>query len=284
MKSLSFDGFLLPLTKKVKQKLSTVDRAAHSLKISNANPTIFSNSFPKSGTYLLAQILDAMPYYKNFGNFIATQPTRSKVKLCNSALERKIKKTLDGEIVLGHLEYCNQLDLTMRSKNIKKIFLYRDPRQIVISEANYLTNLNRFHLLSKYFRQLESDEERINLAIYGSSKFPNLPFEFGTIYDRMKPYFGWLDDHECLKLRYEDLRNSSFNASINRLLQFIYGGTLDELHEEQVKSAIQLNLQKKRSHTFFKGQTESWKAILTAAQKQSIKAMFDEELDRLGYE
>ena len=47
------------------------------------------------------------------------------------------------------------------------IFIYRDPRDIVISEANYLYDMNKFHSLHKFFKNKHKLKDRIKLAIEG---------------------------------------------------------------------------------------------------------------------
>ena len=51
--------------------------------------------------------------------------------------------------------------------NVVHYFIYRDPRDVVVSEAHYLRDMNRWHRLTPYFRKFESIDDAIMLSING---------------------------------------------------------------------------------------------------------------------
>ena len=72
-----------------------------------ARPPVLANSFPKSGTHLLVQIIEGLPDRLNFGAFLGSETSsfqlreRSPENTC-----RFIRGFVPGEIVRGHLYYA----------------------------------------------------------------------------------------------------------------------------------------------------------------------------------
>src|SRR4249919_1382580 len=69
-----------------------------------ARPPVLANSFPKSGTHLLVQILEGLPDRLNYGAFLGSETSsfqlreRSAGNTCNF-----IHGFVPGEIIRGHL-------------------------------------------------------------------------------------------------------------------------------------------------------------------------------------
>ena len=131
-------------------------------------PPVLANSFPKSGTHLVFQIVDALPNATNYGAFLAsmTSSFRFRERSPENA-SRFIRGIVPGEIVRGHLFFHPQNAADLAKKNVVHYFAYRDPRDVVISEAHYLREMNRWHRLAPYFRKLPSIDEAIMLSITG---------------------------------------------------------------------------------------------------------------------
>src|SRR5262245_9929311 len=129
---------------------------------------VFANSFPKSGTHLLFQIVDGLPNTSNYGAFLASLTSSFQYRARPRAnILRFIRSFVPGEIVRGHLYYDPQYAEALAQKNVLHLFVYRDPRAVVTSEAHYLRDMNRWHRLAPYFRRLGSMDEAIMLSING---------------------------------------------------------------------------------------------------------------------
>ena len=68
---------------------------------------ILANSFPKSGTHLLVQILESFPNIKNYNSFIATIPPIRFKERSQKTLLRRMSWIAPGEMVSAHLFYNN---------------------------------------------------------------------------------------------------------------------------------------------------------------------------------
>src|SRR6478735_1766396 len=69
----------------------------------SARPPVIANSFPKSGTHLLVQLVQGLPETVNFGAFLASMTSSFRFRERTSGETcRFIRRTLPGEIVRGH--------------------------------------------------------------------------------------------------------------------------------------------------------------------------------------
>ena len=136
-----------------------------------ARPALIANSFPKSGTHLLIQILQALPNAIYFGSFIASMPTITLRERSHETQRRLIGRAVPGEVIGAHIFYDPAHAAALARLNCAHYFVYRDPRDVAVSEAHYLTRMNRWHRMHRYFaRRLETDGERISTAILGVTK------------------------------------------------------------------------------------------------------------------
>ena len=103
-----------------------------------AQPPVLANSFPKSGTHLLVQIVEGLPDRTNYGTFLASNTSsfqlreRSPENTCGF-----IRGFVPGEIVRGHLYYDPAYAEELNRRRTVNYFVYRDPRDVVVSEATH---------------------------------------------------------------------------------------------------------------------------------------------------
>lgn len=222
-----------------------------------ATPPILANSVPKSGTHLLYQI--AKDLGTNYGNFLSsmTSSFRFRERSPENVI-RYINGIVPGEVVRGHLFYDPRYSEALKRKNVVHYFIYRDPRDVVISEARFL-QVHRWHKLHRYFRDAD---DPIMLAIEGiSHDYPDI----GTRFHR---YEGWLSDENCLAIRFEDLRSDP--NVIRRMAEFHRGeGSVGRIEPH-------------KSHTYT-GRHSDWEREFTNAHNRRFKEVAGDLLERLGY-
>jgi len=97
------------------------------------SPPIVVNSFPKSGTHLLTQILESFPGIRNYGTFIASLPSLSYRERGDRRILSKLNKIVPGEMVSAHLFYKSSFRSAISDKNIVHYFIFRDPRDVYAS-------------------------------------------------------------------------------------------------------------------------------------------------------
>ena len=157
-------------------------------------PKILLNSIPKAGTNLMDSILQEYPG-------ICPRPGRT---LMTGGLiqEKEIKKVLSvkkGFYQLAHLPSDDNLLSSLRSSDIKTIFIIRDPRDVIISKFKYVLNLDITHKSHKYIKSLSNDHERIKACIVGKK---DILSPVNEVYNR---YENWFDHQNCLIVRFEEL-------------------------------------------------------------------------------
>ena len=131
-------------------------------------PPILANSVPKSGTHLLDQIVEGFPDRRNYGAFLSSMTSSFQMReRSTSGTLAFLEQSVPGEIVRGHLFYAPEYAGALQQKNFVHFFIYRDPRDVVVSEAHYLWKMNRWHRLHKHFQSCQTAEDAILLSIRG---------------------------------------------------------------------------------------------------------------------
>lgn len=247
-------------------------------------PILFGNAIPKSGSHLINQVLQS---FAKIGPFIKTGfPPVSRgednAKLVEETVHKNLLRMRSGDIGYGYLHYKEPFISTLTEKNWAVIFLYRDPRDVIVSSVKYATHMNLQHGLHAYYTQhLTTDEERIKAAIDGI-QVPD--FEYPNILDRYNYYIGWLQQPGVLSLRFEDLilnREKTFA----RLFEYVVErGFQPKISRERALEILKQSVQPKKSGTYRKGQPGSWKENFSNRNKDDFKTVSGDLLIRLGYE
>lgn len=245
-------------------------------------PPVLVNSFPKSGTHLLLQILGALPGTMHYGSFIATTPTITFTERSLSAHRRLVGRIAPGELVPAHLYHRREHEELLARKSCVHYFIYRDPRDVVVSEAFYLTSMNRWHRLHRYFSRLESDEARLTFSILGNAAQAT-PYDYPDVARRFERYRGWLECRDVHALTFEDLVSERREQAVRQAILFwvdrVPGATLDGL----VEAALS-RIDAGGSHTFREGRIGAWKHAFTERNKEQMKEVAGQLLIDLGYE
>jgi len=249
-------------------------------------PILFANSFPKSGTHLLTQVLrafteigpavdsglPAVVMYEGDGGRL-----RSEVEIIAD-----LKRFLPGDIGYGHLHAFSQAVEILAAPPFATYFILRDPRDVAISHVHYVTEMEPRHAHHRLFAyELSTFEERLAATITGVPQAdPPLP----GLADRLKPYLGWLDNPHVLTIKYEALfvdRQSALRAILEHAMR--QGFPLSHGLEEALR-VLDSHIQPQRSPTFRKGGAGGWREAFTPQQKQLFKEYCPGMVTLLGYE
>jgi hypothetical protein len=247
------------------------------------NPPVFVNSFPKSGTHLLLQILEAIPRKTHYGSFIATTPTLTFRQRSPRSHRRLIERIAPGELIPGHLYYRPEHHALLVAKRCTHYFIYRDPRDVVVSEAHYLTYMNRWHRLHRYFKGLANDRERITFSILGSS-YRKVPYDYPDIAERFGWYRGWLEQPDVCCLTFEELVPARRRETTRRLVQFYLDRVGSSDPPDGVVDRALAAVDSTASKTFRKGQVGGWVDEFTDEHRDQMRRVAGQMLVDLGYE
>jgi hypothetical protein len=119
----------------------------------DAAPPIFGNSKPKSGSHLLLQILNGftqiMPY-----RYVAADPIRTITKGGRRRQANEILADLhhlsSGVIGWGYLEATAENVGFLCQPDRVNYFIYRDPRDMLVSQVFFATEMNEEHGMHEY--------------------------------------------------------------------------------------------------------------------------------------
>ena len=171
-------------------------------------PPIFGNAFHKSGSHLLLQILygvmDIAPY-RHLEQAPVRMITAEGRHRSMQEIMHDLSKLKPGIIEWGYLN-CLPEFVTFFEQNpqIAPLFIYRDPRDQLISSIFYAVDIHKQHAQHEFYASISMDE-RVKAAICGRD-VPGLEFlpSIRVQYDRI---LGWLSNPGMLAFRFEDLIN-----------------------------------------------------------------------------
>lgn len=246
-------------------------------------PVVFGNAMPKSGSKLLKQILHGMtelaPLVDNSSGPIRTITmdgrTRSQAEIC-----RDLARLRHGDLSLGYLHATPENQTYLNRPDWASYFIYRDPRDLLISHIFYAVDINPNHGMHEYYLPL-SMEERLRSAIRGvnQGKF-HLP-TVGTRYERI---LGWMDCQTVLKIRFEELIQERERKLEAILAHFEAAGGKLTMPITQAVGMLEDAMDPKKSPTFRTGKSGGWREHFSDDNKQLFKEYTGDLLIRLGYE
>ena len=247
-------------------------------------PVVVGNAIPKSGSHLINQLLSGLP---QIGPFVVTgfppvNRWENNRKLPPDRTLSNIQRLLPGDIGYGYIHCTPPFIAALTRPGMASIFVYRDPRDVVVSAVKYGAYMNPNHPLHTYYwEHLTTDEERYNAIIQGIDE-PG--YEYSSIRRRYENYLGWLEQPNVLCLRFEDLITEQ-ELSLNRILDHLSEkGFSPSTSRPEAVAALARSLDPQRSGTFRKGEPGSWAHNFTELNKDTFKRVAGDLLLQLGYE
>ena len=250
----------------------------------NEVPPLFGNSKPKSGSHLLLQILNGftqiMPY-----QYVEADPIRTIEKRGRRRTEAEIlndlKQIPQGVIGWGYLEPSPENVVFLCKADRVNYFIYRDPRDMLVSQVFFATDMNEEHGMHKYYKSLADFGERLNVAITGIDQ--DGVYMVG-VKQRYASVFEWREQSNVMCIRFEDLINDR-DATLDAMLDEVESiGYKIPTPRDKALSILVEAIQPRRSHTFRSGKTGGWREHFTEAHKNLFKDVTGDLLIRLGYE
>lgn len=249
-------------------------------------PVLFANSFPKSGTHLLTQVLQAFP---RLGPAVDSGLPAIVTYRGDTGEERSVADLLDelrrlawGDIAYGHLHDLPEVVAQLRRDGMAAYFILRDPRDVVVSHVHYVTEMEPRHIHHHYYaEELHTFEERLSASIRGRE---GAAWRFPDIRRRFEPYLGWLDLPEVLTLRFESFLEDPSGTTGRVFDHATQRGFPCRLDRETAISRLLKNIRPERSPTFRAGKAGGWQIRFTPEHKRLFKDVAGDLLIRLGYE
>ncbi|MEM9808725.1 MAG: sulfotransferase domain-containing protein, partial [Cyanobacteria bacterium P01_D01_bin.56] len=252
---------------------------------------ILCNSFPKSGTHLLYQILYSIPGLNKWDDIVSVQALCGVMNTA-SHVRWKVGSAPGNSIVRSHLMYCDEILKALQEFDCKTLFIYRDLRDVAVSHARWITKEEAIFLHDIYLQLDDFDQQLMNSikgVPLGTPFGSNLSQpDIGTDFSR---WHGWVNDPNTLAIRFEDLVGERGGGSEEKRL-YLVEQILDHvginLSTEQITSQFaSYTMNPSESHTFKKGGKGSiggWKTVFKEEHKITFKQVAGETLISLSYE
>jgi hypothetical protein len=249
-----------------------------------STPAVLGNAMPKSGSHLIIQILQGLTEIGPFVNpgFPPVNRAEDNRQLSDRAIMEKLSRMRSGDIGYGYLSAKEKYINALTRPGIGSVFVYRDPRDMIVSHVFYATEMFAGHGMHRYYNEkLNSVEERINAAIGGVTE---AGFELRSVRARYEAYMGWREQSDILCLRFEDLRLEQ-DDSFRKILDYLEEkGYQPEIDSHLAVKILGSAVQPKKSGTFRKGKPGSWREHFTQKNIDFFKESTGDLLIELGYE
>jgi len=255
-----------------------------SFKVNDANYrnlSIISNYYEINNKFI-ASHRDLLSEFQTLG--IDSEETfKSRLSTCREKVIEEILSIPDGSYVYNHFIYDPQLVEMLTRNNIPSIFLFRDPRDYIISMNNHILR-HPEHKHHFRFLSMSSTEERL-LALIEGIKENKDSYSVTPLELNYKVFKGWLFDKRVFKMRFEEIIGPRGKGS--RFMQYkAFEEMMAHIGIEPDKSKFYKCVSESFSpvHSLFvKGQIGQWKEDFTPAVHKSFRRLGPRFLSEYGY-
>jgi hypothetical protein len=247
-------------------------------------PPIFGNAKPKSGSHLLLQVLAgltrAVPVAYVEADPVRTITKEGRRKQPDEVLAELARIPREA-IGWGYVEPSLQNTSFLCRPERVNYFIYRDPRDMLVSQVFFATDLYEEHGMHAFYKSLPDFAARLKVAITG---IEGNGLKMVSVRQRYEGVLEWLQQEHVLCLRYEDLVNQP---------EATLGAMLDEIEKPGYRIAMPRTralailrdaIQPKKSRTFRSGKTGTWREYFSPEHKRLFQEVAGDLLIRLNYE
>ncbi len=250
-------------------------------------PILLGISFPKSGTHLLDQILlgfsNVAPFSKRLHSFYAEYEGESGRKHTPEqalAWLDSLRANVGRDVASAHVFARPEAVKRVCSPKFVPYFIFRDPRDVVVSHVFYVTDMEARHVHHDYYHSLPDFNARLKVSILGRT---HVDVEFPDISARFAPYLDWLNHDEVLSIHFEDLINDRA-VTLNRIIDHFLQRVPLHTNRQLILDALETSINPRKSPTFRSGKTGEWEKYFTDEHKEIFKDVASDLLLKLGYE
>lgn len=261
-----------------------VYRALDRMMPAKPGPGVIANSMPKSGTHLLAGLLDQLKGMRFAGKFVAFyEADRDTPEERFRRLDRALRQLRDSHYIGGHLIHDERVERKIADSGVKFITILRDPRAVVLSGFHYVLNTLHMKFREEALQHFPNEESMLRGLVFGYAE-PGHKFYQPEIGARYRAFVDWVDSPVGITVRFEDLIGAQGGGSdgaqlthVVRILEFLGHG---QVSAEDIVS----NLFSEKSATFRAGTIDSWRQELPGELAAEIAERCADSMERLGYE
>ena len=220
------------------------------------------------------------PFSKRLHSFYAEYEGESGLKRTPEQALAWLDSLRPCDIASAHLFARPEILARVISPAFVPYFIFRDPRDVVVSHVFYVTDMEARHVHHDYYASLPDFDSRLKTSILG---LPDSKIEFPDIIGRFAPYLNWLDHSEVLTIHFEDLIQDRA-AALTRILEHFLRRVPLQTSRQLILDSLESSINPKKSPTFRSGKTGEWKKYFTDEHKKVFKDIAGDLLVKLGYQ
>jgi len=233
---------------------------------------------------LLDQILlgfsTVAPYAKRVHSFYAEYEGESGKKRDPQQALQWLDSLRSRDIASAHLFARPDAVSRVCTPKFISYFIFRDPRDVVVSHVFYVTEMESRHVHHAYYQSLPDFDTRLKVSILGR---PDTDIEFPNIAERFEPYMDWLNHPEVMTIHFEDLIHNRA-ATLTRIIDHVLAHAPVRTPRELILESLEASINPTKSPTFRSGRTGEWEKHFTDEHKKIFKENAGDLLVKLGYE
>lgn len=238
-------------------------------------PKVLSVSIPKSGTHLLERALCLHP--RLYRRILPTVKASNLKRWVD--LDHLLGALRPGQVVVAHLPYEAGYPEIISSRAASALFLIRDPRDVIVSEAHYVARTPS-HPAHDIFARQPTFKDALLLIIRGDKEHRWLSFG-----EKLRRYDGWLDSG-ALVVRFEHLIGSAGGGDDSMQLATLRG-IFEHIGlpvDRDFGLSVAGRLFSEQSPTFRKGAIGSWREAFDDDVREEFDRTAGKYLARYEYD
>ena len=233
----------------------------------SSNVPLFLISIPKAGTHLLYELARSLGYgagmvcpdFPEGGKWYFVEYSNPHTRAADFLIDATRRRA-----------FGNKHHPFFRSP---ALFIYRDPRDILVSEANW-HHLSNKSPLAGYLQEL-SFEERLTLLV-------DDPWLLGSIRDRVGAFIPWLSFPNVIPLSFEEIVGALGGGKDEAQLDLVWSIQL-KLQVDGTPENIARRLFNRNSATFAEGRIGAWHQHATPEARARFNQLPADFLKIYGY-
>jgi len=259
-------------------------RALDRMRPAPPGPRVIANSMPKSGTHLLAGLLDQLDGMRSAGRFVAFyEADRDTPEARFKILDKTLRGLRDSHYIGGHLIHDDRVEQKIKDSGVSLVTILRDPRAVVASGFHYVRDTPHMKMREQALELFPDEDAMWHGLVFGIGE-PGDVFYQPEIGARYRAFVDWVDSKVAHTVRFEDLIGDQGGGSDDRQLKTVLG-ILDHLgHSPESADEIARRLFSEKSATFRSGSVDSWRKDLPDGLADEIAERCADSMDRLGYQ
>jgi len=289
-----------------KRRLRKLGIAAYRLAVRlsawGAGTPVLLNGIPKSGTHLLSDCLSLLPNLRFSGLHFAlseyvvspNQPwdvqfgeAAYDVHVDASRLKRDLAVTPRRTFTTCHCAYNRRFAQIVQELGFQHLFMVRDPRAILLSDFEFITNSpwHHHHAVVKSLVASQGHEAALRAMVRGIPIGPLNDRPMASLRHRLMSFLPWLHPNQRAEVvRFEELvgargggSDSTQSALIDRIATSVHrdlpNGEAARIGARAFGGGL----------TFNAGQVDRWRVRLPESIRSEVEADVGDLLVRMGY-